>query len=110
MVYFADHPALSVLEVRVHLDLPLEDLPDDYVLLRVALPDDVATADEMPATPRQTGDAWLEGLSTAVVRVPSALVPRASNLLLNPLFTNCASAAIDEVIPFRFDERLWRQA
>lgn len=40
MVYLADHPALAVLEVLVHLDRPPEDLPDDYIMLRVRLPDD----------------------------------------------------------------------
>jgi len=40
MVYLADHPALALLDVLVHLDVALDDLPDDYVMLRVALPDD----------------------------------------------------------------------
>ncbi len=35
MVYLADHPALALLEVLVHLDVALVDLPDDYVMLRV---------------------------------------------------------------------------
>ena len=34
MVYLAEHPALAALEVRVHLDLPFELLPDDFVLMR----------------------------------------------------------------------------
>ncbi len=33
LVYTAAEAALTVLEVRVHLDLPFELLPDDYVLL-----------------------------------------------------------------------------
>ena len=40
MVYLAEHPALAVLAVRVHLDLPPDLLPDDYVLMRVDLPDE----------------------------------------------------------------------
>ena len=39
VVYLADHPALAALEVRVHLDLPFELLPTDYVLMRVDVPD-----------------------------------------------------------------------
>ena len=38
VVYLAEHPALAALEVRVHLDLPFELIPADYVLMRVAMP------------------------------------------------------------------------
>lgn len=33
MIYAAFNAALAVLEVRVHLDLPTEPVPDDYVLI-----------------------------------------------------------------------------
>lgn len=39
LVYLADHPALAALEVRVHLDLPFDLLPSDYVLMQVDIPD-----------------------------------------------------------------------
>jgi RES domain-containing protein len=41
IVYCATSAALAVLEVRVHLDLPLDLLPDDYVLMQIAAPDDL---------------------------------------------------------------------
>ena len=37
MVYAASDAALAVLEVRVHLDLPPDLIPDDYVLLKLDL-------------------------------------------------------------------------
>jgi hypothetical protein len=37
MIYTADHPALVALKVRVHLDLPPDILPDDFVLLELEL-------------------------------------------------------------------------
>jgi RES domain-containing protein len=109
VVYLAEHPALAVLEVRVHLDLPFDLLPEDYVLLRVGLPDGIAAAlvDELPSDPIAAGDEWLSGGATAMMRVPSVLVPRAHNLLLNPLHRDSAGARALEVIPFAFDERLW---
>jgi RES domain-containing protein len=109
VVYLADHPALSVLEVRVHLDLPLELLPADYVLMRVRLPDaaPAVIADEQP-NPAATGDSWLRAAETATLRVPSVLVPFAYNLLLNPRHARAADAVIVSITSFRFDTRLWR--
>lgn len=93
----------------VHLDLTVDLLPDDYVLLQVALPDEppfrVASA---PEEPRAVGDRWLQNGVTAVLRVPSAIIPSTTNLLLNPLHGNSASASIIGKEPFAFDERLLR--
>jgi len=108
LVYLAEHPALAVLEVRVHLDLPLELLPSDYVLVRVRLPEESAIAfTEPPSEPKKAGDAWLREGETAVLLVPAALVPFARNLLLNPRHPRAAEAVIAGVAPFRFDPRLW---
>lgn len=111
VVYFADHPALAVLEVIVHLDLPPEDLPDDYVLLRVALPGEptrpVVTAE---ANASDVGDAWLRGGVTATLRVASVLVPQAENFLLNPLHAEASGVRVEATIPFRFDPRLLKAA
>ena len=51
VVYFADHPALAVLEVRVHLDLPPALLPDDVVLMRVGVPEN--SVEEPQNTPER---------------------------------------------------------
>ena len=107
MVYAADHPALALLEVRVHLDLPPRLLPADYVMLRLALPDPSETVAALPADPRTTGDAWLAAGRGAVLRVPSVLVPATANLLLNPAHPDAAAARIEAIDPFSFDPRLW---
>jgi RES domain-containing protein len=111
VVYLADHPALAVLEVLVHLDLPPEDLPDDYVILRVMLAGESLPETTAPEPhPRAAGDAWLERRLVSVLRVTSAIVPQAFNLLLNPLHPEAAVAMVAESTPFRFDPRLWRGA
>ena len=62
VVYLAEHPALAALELRVHLDLPFELLPVDFVLMRVALPDGMgATQETIPPDTAAVGDAWLAG-------------------------------------------------
>jgi RES domain-containing protein len=111
VVYFAEHPALAALEVRVHLDLPFELLPDDFVLMRAVLEDSLIT--EAPGgfmsgtqTPA-VGDAWLAQGKSMALRVPSVLLPYAWNVLLNPRHPDAARAAISGIEPFHFDPRLW---
>jgi RES domain-containing protein len=108
VVYLAEHPALAALEVRVHLDLPFELLPVDFVLMRVAVPDSPMTEYEAPDDSVAMGNAWLTEARSAVLRVPSVLVPHAWNILLNPNHSDAARALIGEIEPFGFDPRLWR--
>src|ERR1700722_10756925 len=84
VVYLAEHPALAALEVRVHLDLPFELLPVDFVLMRVGVPDSSMTEYAAAGDSVAVGDAWLTDAGAAVLRVPSVLVPHAWNVLLNP--------------------------
>jgi RES domain-containing protein len=106
VVYLAEHPALAVLEVLVHLDLPLELIPDDYVLLRAELPFRSADVALEPGyDPTAIGDAWLRGGTGPLLRVPSILVPHGHNLLLNPAHRTSARARVVSVEPFVFDPR-----
>lgn len=108
VVYLAEHPALALVEVLVHLDLAAEDLPDDYVMLRAELPDDPPPQQAVPgaAGPRETGDRWLAQRATPVLRVASVIVPQAANLLLDPLHPAAGLARVVSTEPFRFDPRL----
>jgi len=109
LVYMASTAALAVLEVRVHLDLPFELLPDDYVLMTIDLTD--LAVEELPDLPpdrRAFGDAWLREGRTPVLQVPSVIVPESANLLLNPAHPDGGRARIVRTRPFGFDARLWR--
>ena len=108
IVCLAEHPALAVLEVRANLNLPLDLIPKDYVLLQVSLPAGEDRIDTLPADLCAAGDAWLLGGKSPVLRVPSMLVPGASNLLLNPRHGDVHHARIDAIEPFVFNPRLWR--
>jgi RES domain-containing protein len=108
LVYTASSAALAVLEVRVHLDLPPDLLPDDYVLLEIELGDlPVEVVAEIPNDPCAFGDTWLAEGRTPVLQVPSLIVPESTNLLLNPAHPLAGSAAILRKRPFVFDPRLW---
>ena len=108
LVYAASTAALAVLEVRVHLDLPPELLPEDYTLLTIDLDDlAVETVADLPAEPRALGDAWLVARRTPILCVPSTIVPESTNLLLNPRHPEAGAARIIGQRPFDFDRRLW---
>ncbi len=120
VVYAGDHPALAVAEYLVHVRDP-EDLPDALVFLRIVVPDDVAVAavpraDLERADPewrpagspasRAAGAAWLAAGAAAVLRVPSAVVPLAENVLLNPAHPDAARCTVAEAVPYVFEPRL----
>ena len=108
VVYLAEHPALAALEVRVHLDLPFELLPVDYVMMRVTVPGRLVVRFDGDSTDTvAAGNAWPKDLSSAALRVPSALMPHAWNVLLNPRHRDAARARAGAIEPFGFDPRLW---
>jgi RES domain-containing protein len=116
IIYAAYEPALAILEVRVHLDLPFEDLPDDYVLmgidlsgLAVPIPSVDRSMTSMPDT-QATGDVWLSDKSSPVLSVPSVVAPRGKNYLINPLHPDAKAVSIAEIEDFKFDGRLWNKS
>ena len=58
------------------------------------------------AEPRALGDEWLGRASSAVLRVPSAPIPRENNVLLNPGHRDFARVSVEESVAFSFDPRL----
>ncbi|MCB8879446.1 RES family NAD+ phosphorylase [Acidisoma cellulosilytica] len=108
LVYLAETAALTVLEVRVHLDLPPELLPEDFCLVSVDLGDlPVEKLAQNPVDPQAFGELWLRQGRSPLLRVPSAIVPESHNLLLNPRHPKASAAQIASRRPFRFDARLW---
>ena len=108
MVYLAEHPALAALEVRVHLDLPFELLPADFVLMQVVMPEGCDRLSAANGDSVAAGDAWLAEARSTVVLVPSVLVPHSWNVLLNPRHPDAGQASVLGIEGFGFDPRLWR--
>ena len=108
VVYLAEHPALAALELRVHLDLPFELLPADFVFMRIEIPDDPTFLFANASDSVSLGDAWLKEGTSVAIRVPSVLIPHGWNVLWNPRHPEAAQAHIQEIEPFEFDPRLWR--
>ena len=108
LIYAAETAALAVLDVRVHLDLDWDTLPDDYVLVSIDLGTLIAEAmADLPDDPRAAGDEWVRSGKSALLRVPSWSVPESCNVLINPLHSDASFISIRSIRPFAFDGRLW---
>jgi RES domain-containing protein len=116
MVYTSSTISLAVLEVLVHLQeasllssysLISADFDDALVerLERSRLPDGWRTY-PAPSDLQRIGDEWVWSQRSALLEVPSVIVVRESNYLLNPAHPDFSSVVIGEPEPFTFDVRL----
>ncbi|HEY2709537.1 MAG TPA: RES family NAD+ phosphorylase [Caulobacteraceae bacterium] len=115
MIYSSAGPSLAVLEIIVHLDLPLELIPDDYRLLTIAIPDDapVERLEILPTDPTPCaalGDGFLDRNQALTLSVPSVVVPQDRNVLINVRHPAMAAVQIVGDEPFGFDPRLFGAA
>ena len=111
MIYTAASPSLAVLEVLVHLDLPIDLMPDDYRLLAIEIPDDapIERLDQAPAdaqTCLEAGDTFLTQGAALALLVPSVVVPQERNALINARHAAMGAVRLVGDEPFRFDRRL----
>jgi len=74
--------------------IPLHKLPPDWQ-------DDPVTSGT-----RAIGDKWARSGRSAILEVPSVLIPSESNFLLNPEHPNFKRLRIAKPKPFAFDPRL----
>ncbi len=81
------------------------------VLMLVEIPDtlEIQKTEWLPADSnaiRQIGDEWIVSKSTAILQVPSVLVPRQKNYLINPAHPLFGAIKILDTTPFAFDSRI----
>jgi RES domain-containing protein len=116
MVYTASSLALAALELLVHLPPAMRrmgGLPR-LVAVGIDVPDalinrfDVAAlaADYGIPDCRDAGDAWINGHKSLGLLVPSRVIPREGNVLLNPFHVAKSEVLIAVMEEFRLDERL----
>lgn len=113
MVYVAENRSLAMLEILVHMRKP-----KGYELYSVKFGESLVQelADENlprnwdvepPTTDTQEiGDSWVMIASSAVLSVPSAVVPEERNYVLNPRHPDFRQIKIDGPFPCHFDPRL----
>lgn len=118
VVYASATLSLAALEYFVHVKG--RNVPHDLVATPITVPDGAMAQllDEdlpkgwrtMPASEatQVLGSSWAHDKQTAVLSVPSAIIPEERNYLLNPLHDDFGNLVIGDPRPFSFDPRMWK--
>jgi RES domain-containing protein len=117
IVYCAPNPATALLEILVHWELGIDELPVSVRYLEVAVPDSQFTDRILPSVlgafwrtnldeTRRVGDEWLRSGRSALLAVPCAIVPETWNVLINPMHPGAKRIRILRVHKQSLDDRL----
>lgn len=120
MVYTSSTLALAALGLFVHLEA--SELPEDLFASYADIPETVKITrlrpSQLPVGWRRypapqaladLGTRWAHEGKTAVLAVPSAVIPGELNYLCTPLHPASKQIRIGKPEPFRFDPRMWKQ-
>ena len=122
LVYTSGSAALACLETVVHIGagaLPLNrylvriDIPDEVFARRTLLEDLTPDSqrvgwDAEPAgrVSLDLGGAWVAAGDTAILEVPSVIIPEDSNFLINPAHPDATTITAIKLRRFQYDRRL----
>lgn len=115
IVYLASSRSLAILESLAHLSPT--NIPVDYVILTIDVPDDFFEIDikllpnnwseyPEPNILKEICNSFLQKNEFLLLKVPSAIVPQEFNYLMNPMHQKAGKVKIVSKAPFSFDERL----
>ena len=118
MVYGSEHQSLAALEVRVHIDKTrMRKLYQCFTfqfetklmeIFRVdGLPKDWQQEPPPPSL-QQLGDHWVKSKASLILAVPSVIIPKELNYLINPKHPDFARLKIGTPTDFAFDLRLFQ--
>jgi RES domain-containing protein len=118
VVYTSATLSLAALEYFVHVSK--ETRPEDLVSISLEIPKNLrierfseSTLSSnwrvYPATDelKEIGKKWIKSGATAVLAVPSAVIPQELNYLINPDHPDFKKMKISKPTPFNLDERMF---
>ena len=118
VIYAAEHPALAALEVMAHMRLSMANIPTTLklIMIEVAAGAAISPMPELPdgwqaneATTQVLGNRWLDAGEALLLPLPSAVLPHATNYLINPQHAQAATHLSEaDIEPFWFDRRYLR--
>jgi RES domain-containing protein len=120
MIYAAGSLSLAAMEMLVHLDS--SELLGRYVSIPVRFDSSLCrrlpTArippdwrdDPAPISTRRLGSVWARNGTSAILAVPSVLVPLETNYLINLQHPDFRKLEIGKVVSFQFDPRLVKRS
>ena len=115
VIYTSGTKALAALESLLHLNppvifkyltIPIEfDNASVETIAPATLPADWTDEPPPPST-KDIGDTWVKEARSAVLEIPSVIIPGEANYLLNPAHPDFKKIVIGKPEPFSFDPRL----
>lgn len=119
LIYTALNRSLAMAELAVHFTLAT--LPDDYIMMSIHIPDDIAVKElsmaglpsdwkdfPHPASTQKIGDDFVSGNKYCVLKVPSVVTQGDYNILINPNHVDFPKIKITATVKFPFDKRIFR--
>lgn len=117
IVYTSVNSSTAILEKLVYMQAT--DIHHDLMITSIVVPNNSSSEEiEIAQLPedwdkypgpiilKKIGNAWLSGLSSLLLFVPSVIDPLAKNVLINPLHPEADGITIEKTQPFTFDNRL----
>jgi RES domain-containing protein len=119
VVYTSATLSLAALETFVHIEI--SDAGNLFVYIRAEIPEEIQmetlALSQLPPNWRnlpapsalsEVGDKWFDEEKTAILVVPSAVIPVENNYLINPLHPDFSKIQIHPPQPFELDPRMWK--
>lgn len=117
VIYCSESLALAALEVLVHLGRTNTGIR--FVSIEVTIPDDIIEDVDQSTLPsdwrreppgnatKGIGSDWVRDQRSAVLRVPSAIIPPEADFVLNPSHPDFSKVGVGVPTEFTLDPRLW---
>jgi RES domain-containing protein len=119
VIYTSETRALATVEYLVHLSL--SNVPRGLMIATIEIPDSIVPEDvprgslprgwrdyPPPREVAELGTRWAKSNKALLLRVPSAVVEKEYNILVNPLHSEMPRVVLRDVEAFEFDKRLVR--
>lgn len=116
LVYTAQSESLAILEMLVHLTE--RQIPVNHVCVPAEVPDSLIESLPDQALPpgwrmdsaatAHIGSRWIQAGTSAVLRIPSVVIPREWNYLISPIHPAFSAIVVQHRLPIEFDPRLWQ--
>jgi RES domain-containing protein len=116
-IYTSENLSTAVLETLVHLDP--NHFSNNFVCIKADIPDtipmDEVSLADLPkdwqsrfedSELQQVGAEWIDRGSSAILIVPSAVVPQERNIIINPQHEDFEKIVLSPAEPYVFDTRL----
>jgi RES domain-containing protein len=121
VVYVSATLSLAALELFIHFTRKDIKMSKSLLAIPVEIPDALRVMDVLvkdlkpgwdssppPDFTKDLGAEWVEKGISAILRVPSALIPEEQNLVINPKHKDFSMIVMRDPRPFALDDRVWK--